>query len=167
VKTIGAYAFYYCSGATKLTIGSSVETIDDYAFSGCTNITSVTIPDSVKTIGGSAFYGCSGATELIIGSSVETIGNYAFSGCSSITSVTIPGSVKYIGSYAFSGLNKIKTIKLTGEVNINLLDRLVTDILTVADNKGTFYYPIGCEDVEMFSIFKGLGWDIIPYEPEQ
>ena len=167
VKIIDAYAFSKCSGATELTIGSNVETIDDYAFSGCSSITSITIPDSVKVIGDYAFRGCSGATELTIGAGVETIEGYAFSGCSSITAVTIPGSVKSVGSTIFSGLNKIKTIKLTGEVNIDLLDRLVTDILTVADNKGAFYYPIGCEDVEMFSIFKSLGWDIVPYDPEQ
>jgi hypothetical protein len=121
----------------------------------------------VKTIGSEAFRGCSSATELTIGAGVESIGGHAFSGCSSITSVTIPGSVKTIGTEVFRGLNKLKTIKLTGEVNIVLLNLLVTDILTVANNKGTFYYPIGCEDIAMFSIFKDLGWDVVPYDPEQ
>ena len=51
VTSIGEKAFFYCSGLTSVTIGSSVTSIGGSAFRGCSGLTSVTIPNSVTTIG--------------------------------------------------------------------------------------------------------------------
>ena len=99
--TIGASAFYNCSGFTSCTIPDSVTSIDTYAFYNCTSLTSIDIPDSVISIGGSAFSGCTSLTSCTIGSSVTSIGNKAFEYCTKLTSIDIPDSVTSIGYSAF------------------------------------------------------------------
>jgi hypothetical protein len=59
VKSIGNYAFAYCSGLTSIIMSNSVKSIGNYTFAYCSSLTSITIPDSVTSIGGRAFYGCS------------------------------------------------------------------------------------------------------------
>ena len=113
-KKIGDYAFYHCSGLTRVTIPDGVTSIGDSAFYECSGLTSVTIPDSVTSIGDEAFYGCSGLTSVTIPGSVTSIGNYAFSRCSSLTSVTIPDSVTSIGYFAFYGCSGLTTINFQG-----------------------------------------------------
>lgn len=87
VTSIGASAFYKCTGLTSATISDSVTSIGSYAFSGCSKLTSVTIPNSVTIIGERAFSGCCSLTSLTIPTGVTNIGKYAFSGCSGLTLV--------------------------------------------------------------------------------
>ena len=54
VKSIGNYAFTYCSLLETVVFENGLESIGDMAFMG-TNITSVTMPQSVKSIGNIAF----------------------------------------------------------------------------------------------------------------
>ena len=103
VTSIGDWAFYGCSGLTKITIPNSVTSIGNYAFQSCSNLTSVTIPNSVTSIGDWAFYGCSNLTSITIPNSVTSIGDRAFYGCSGLTKITIPNSVTSIGDDAFVG----------------------------------------------------------------
>ena len=144
LKTIGNYAFTYCSGLTgaltipdsvtrigsgafescsgltgALTIGNSVTSIGDSAFAYCRGLTgALTIPDSVTTIGNSAFTYCSGLTgALTIPGSVTSIGDGAFSGCSGLTgALTIPGSVTNISSSAFAGCSGLTGVTIPGSV---------------------------------------------------
>ena len=58
VTSIGAEAFYCCSGLTSVTIPNSVTSIGESAFYKCSRLTSVTIPNSVTSIGRDAFYNC-------------------------------------------------------------------------------------------------------------
>ena len=87
--SIGASAFYNCTGLTSITIALGVTSIGSSAFRGCTGLTSITIPSGVTSIGASAFYGCTGLTSITIPSSVTSIGEYAFIGCSSLTSINV------------------------------------------------------------------------------
>jgi len=101
VKTIGYYAFYYCSYLSNAIIPDSITSIGNYSFFYCSKLKNMTIPNSVKSIGNYAFNHCSNISNLVIGSNVESIGSYAFSYCSNLTNVVIPDSVTFIGSYAF------------------------------------------------------------------
>ena len=102
VTSIGASAFWNCSGLTSVTIPNSVTSIGSWAFSSCTGLTSVTIPNSVTSIGEYAFADCTGLTSIEIPNSVTSIENEAFYYCTGLTSVTIPNSVTSIGEYAFA-----------------------------------------------------------------
>ena len=105
VSSIGARAFYGCSGLTSITIPNSVTNIGSYAFNDTEwynnqpnglvyagnfayrykgtmpNNTSITIKDGTAGIAGSAFRDCSGLTSITIPNSVTSIGNYAFYKC--------------------------------------------------------------------------------------
>ena len=94
VTSIGADAFYNCSGLTSVNIPSSVTSIGCEAFRGCTGLTSVNIPSSVTSIGHGAFEDCSGLTSVTIPEGVTKTGIGIFNSCTSLMSVTIPeGSV--------------------------------------------------------------------------
>ena len=116
VTGIGDYAFYDCTGLTRITIPNSVTSIGRGAFSGCTGLTSITIPDSVTSIGDSAFSGCTGLTSITIPDSVTSIGYSAFSGCTGLTRITIPDSVTSIGNCAFEDCTGLTSITIPDSV---------------------------------------------------
>ena len=88
VTSIGAYAFYNCSGFTSITIPNTVTTIGNSAFLGCTSLTSVTIGSGVTTIGVGAFQDCNAITNVTIGNSVTTIGDKCFYRNTNLTNIT-------------------------------------------------------------------------------
>ena len=125
VKTIGNYAFYYCSSLTSITIGSGLTSIGKYAFLDCSGLQKVIVPDIAAWCGikfGDYYANplcyahhlfrdeTKEITDLVIPNNVTSIGDWVFSGCSGLTSVTIPNSVTSIGISAFygcSGLQKV------------------------------------------------------------
>ena len=82
-------------------------------------ITSIVIGDGVTNIGQAAFMGCNNASlgTVTIPTSVETIGIWAFKNCS-MTSVTLPASVKSIGNSSFSECNKLTSVTLNSNPQI-------------------------------------------------
>ena len=110
VNSVGAMAFYACTGLTKIAIGNSVTHIGYSAFRSCTGLASVTFGDSVTTIGAFAFAGCVGLTNVAIGESVADVGSQAFGGCRGLTRVTIPNSVTSFGSTVFLGCTGLTNI---------------------------------------------------------
>jgi hypothetical protein len=52
---VGPFAFRFCTGLTKVTIGEGSEHIGDCAFVGCSGLTNVVLPSTMQTIGSGAF----------------------------------------------------------------------------------------------------------------
>ena len=128
VTSIGAWAFYGCSGLTSVSIPNSVTTIGRNAFSYCSGLTSVTIPNSVTYIEAWAFYDCSGLTSIDVAS-----GNTHYSSIDGVlynyaqdtlikcpdakTSVTIPNSVTSIENEAFSYCSGLTSVTIPNSVS--------------------------------------------------
>ena len=116
--SLGAYAFYGCTGLTTVTLSSKITSIGDYAFNGCTalksvNFSSATSFPMLKEIGDRAFYGCTSIEYFTLTNLVEKIGDSAFGGCSSLLSMAIPSTVKYVGSRAFdNGCTSLTAIQV-------------------------------------------------------
>lgn len=94
LKTVGNYAFYYCTSLESFTFPSSVTTTGTYVFSYCSSLSSVTLSTnaSYKSIGNNMFYYCTSLETLAIPANVTTIGTAVFA-YSGLTEITIPKTV--------------------------------------------------------------------------
>ena len=77
-------------GCKNTTIPNSVKSIGNYAFAYCSDLISVAIPNSVTSIGSSAFEGCDGLTSITIPNSVIRIGDRVFLYCDNLKEIIIP-----------------------------------------------------------------------------
>ena len=130
VTSIGAYAFFKCSGLTSVTIGNSVTSIGSSAFGGCSSLTSVHITDLAAWCNISFEFSNSNplnyahhlylngeeVKDLVIPNSVTSIGKSTFEGCSGLTSVTIGNSVTSIGMGAFSDCSGLTSVTIGNSV---------------------------------------------------
>ena len=116
VKSIGNYAFNYCSSLASVIIPESVTSIGDYAFRNCSSLSSVTIPGSVASMGNGVFSDCKKMKSVTILDGVTKIEASTFWKCSNLTSVTIPASVKIIGIEAFAFCSSLTSVTIPESV---------------------------------------------------
>ena len=121
VQTIGSYAFYKCSGMTRITIPGTLQQIGSYAFFGCASLETAAIPDSVTYIGWYAFCMCSSLKDLSLGSGIKKIESGTFNQCTSLEEVVLPEGLVTLGQ-AFSQCSALKSVtfpatlqKITGD----------------------------------------------------
>ena len=114
VTSIGAGAFYYCSGLTNITIPSGVRNIGSSAFFSCGNLTSVTLPSGLINIESAAFSNCILLNNITIPNSVKNIGDAVFFDCAQLISINIPKSVDWLGENVFAMCYKLESISYGG-----------------------------------------------------
>ena len=184
VTSIGASAFYGCSGLTgDLTLPNSIKTIGTQAFSHCTGFNgTLTLPNSLTTIGENAFDGCSKLTgNLTLPNSITSIGAAAFMNCSGFKgTLTLPNTITSIENGVFfrcSGLtgdltlsNSIKSIKylaFSGCTGFNGTLTLPSSITTIGNSAfsgcsgftGTLILPKSLKTVEESTFEKCSGFN--------
>jgi len=91
VTSIGAYAFYNCTGLTSLSfedVGNSLS-IGSYAFQNCTKLIEVVFPNGLKSLTDQSFNGCKSLTKIEIGSGTTNITADAFAGCNALDYIDV------------------------------------------------------------------------------
>ena len=183
VTSIGASAFYRCSGLTgDLTLPNSIKTIGTRAFSNCTGFNgTLTLPNSLTTIGENAFDGCSKLTgNLTLPNSITSIGAAAFMNCSGFNgTLTLPNTITSIDRSVFlrcSGLtgaltlpNSIKSIEynaFSGCTGFNGTLTLPSSITTIGNSAfsgcsgftGTLILPNSLTSIEKKAFYGCSGF---------
>ena len=183
VTSIGASAFYRCSGLTgDLTLPNSIKTIGTRAFSNCTGFNgTLTLPNSLTTIGENAFDGCSKLTgNLTLPNSITSIGAAAFMDCAGFKgTLTLPNTITSIDRSVFlrcSGLtgaltlpNSIKSIEynaFSGCTGFNGTLTLPSSITTIGNSAfsgcsgftGTLILPNSLTSIEKKAFYGCSGF---------
>lgn len=102
VTSIGSLAFYGCSTAQSVSLGSTVTSIGDRAFKNCRSVTYMGFPSGLLSIGEAAFESCEKLNGIRLPSSLQSLGNYAFNRCISLSHITVPASVTDFGMVVFA-----------------------------------------------------------------
>ncbi len=146
ITCVGYFSFANCSGLVSINIPESVTNIDDYAFDYCTSLKEINIPNGVTTIGHRVFDYCTALTNITIPESVTSIGHYAFANCSSLININIPDAVTHIGQNAFFGCSSLtditipKGVESVGSLFLSGCSSLNT---MVVDPENTVYHSNG------------------------
>ena len=90
---IPTYAFYhpqtgaYKSKLATVLLPDNLRSVGAGAFYRCTGLRSMTFPPEVRSIGNSAFYYCSALSSVVLPASIGFIGSSAFSSCQSLSKI--------------------------------------------------------------------------------
>lgn len=104
-------AFPPADARTSYRVPESVTLIDNFAFFHCTGLSKVILPDSLTEIGEGAFAAVSFSSISLPGS-LKTLGDRVFEDCSKLTSIRFPDSVKKIGQFVCLDCHRLKTAVL-------------------------------------------------------
>lgn len=102
ITSIGAYAFYGCSGIRAISIPNTVRTIGRNAFFECTALELVVLSSTLSRIEYQAFYGCNSLAVIDLPISLEYIGDRAFYLCESLVTITVPRYAERMGKQVFA-----------------------------------------------------------------
>ena len=89
VKTIGSYAFNWCTELKEIYIPDSVTVINEHTFGACLGLRSAHLPTALTEIKRSGFERCPSLKEMVIPAGVTKLGDYVFYNCDSLTSLTV------------------------------------------------------------------------------
>ena len=112
LKTIGVWAFAYCTSLVSINLPNSLESIGERAFFYCKGLQSVSLPPSLMSIGYSGFQDCTSLRSLNIPESVKIIDQCAYAKCKNITSISLPLFLTSIGECTFTKCTNLRFIEI-------------------------------------------------------
>jgi uncharacterized repeat protein (TIGR02543 family) len=116
VTSIGASAFFQCTGLSSLTLPESISSIGQNAFNQCSALTTLSLPSRLTSLGNYAFMNCVGLTSATVPKSLTSIANQIFSGDYNLTSVTLESGLSVMGTYMFENCSLLTTIAIPSTV---------------------------------------------------
>lgn len=137
VESIGAYAFYECSGLTSVDFPNATS-ISRYAFGYCRALTTADFPN-VTSIDIFAFYVCISLTSANF-PNVTSISNYAFATCTSLTTADFP-SVTSVGSSVFVDCKALTSVILRSTTMARLDGTSAFNNTPIKNGTGYIYVP--------------------------
>ena len=175
LKTIGARAFYYCSGLTSIKIGDGLEGIGEEVFAFCSSLNQIYINDLKQwcmiDFASASSNPLSNAhhlyldkkeiKELVIPEGIEAIKQYSFYGGANITTLVMNSGIKEINRNAFSFCTSLTNVRFPETLvsigsyafestNIEELD-IPNGITTI--NENTFF---NCSKLEKIKLPESL-----------
>ena len=114
VKTIGIYAFFYCSNLSSVNLPNAL-TISNNAFAWCPNLTFIDLPQATN-IGNAAFFYCTKLTSIRL-PKVTTLNKGAFNECTVLSNIELP-SITNIVTNTFQGCSALTSIYLPKATSI-------------------------------------------------
>lgn len=105
-------------GCAKTIISDNIKSIGSYAFAYCSGLKNYKIPVSIEEIGKNAFEFCSNLIEIELSPNLETLEEYVFEKCKKLNKVVIKEGTKFIDFFAFKGCNNLKFINIPNSVEL-------------------------------------------------
>ncbi|ASQ46937.1 leucine-rich repeat domain-containing protein [Legionella clemsonensis] len=115
LATIIGWSFYDSIELKSITVTSEVTSIGASAFWGCSGLQHITLPEGIISISFATFWDCSGLQSITLPKGVTSIGDFAFSYCSGLQSITLPEEVTSIGIMAFVECANLHSIMIVSE----------------------------------------------------
>ena len=114
LREIKESAFYKSGIQGELILGDTegLRTIGSFAFAYCSSITSLTIKEGVENVGSYAFQNCISIRNFVIETKDVILGSNVIDGCNQLKTITVPVELSYPNSNTFKG-SKIETIHYT------------------------------------------------------
>ena len=174
LKTLGPYAFSWCSSLKTVVFSNNLSLIDSETFNGCSELEEINIPDSVSYISSAAFSGTKyyntqsnwtdGVLYLgnhiiaanksavsgrcVIREGTRSISNFTFIRCVNLTEVVFPLSLKKIGESAFMFCDNLEHVLYCGTVDQRrsiTIEKNNTSLLNV-----TWHYGFNPDETEYY-----------------
>ena len=187
VTDIGAEAFRYATGITKVNLPNNLEEIGAKAFSGCTNLAEINIPATLTALANDAFVGtklysnntdANGAvyydgcllaltkqlpSEYIVKEGTWLLASEAFKGQDGITSLTLPEGLTTICNGAIAEMSNLKTISLPSTLS-NISNSFVSSCSALSSIYNYAKKPFDLSEITSFVNLKKTGCSL--YVPE-
>ena len=127
ITTIGAYAFYQCTGLTKIVLPETMTKVNGYGFSDCTALEQVTIPVSATYANANAFKNCKAIDKVVLTSgtgagtvykndSTNSVYTYRYTpwyiSRANITEIVVKEGVVSLGAYTFKDCTNLQKVSL-------------------------------------------------------
>ena len=110
------YQFYECGSLEKLHFSDNVKIIPGYCAAYCTNLTEVKLPANVEKIYGHSFIDTAISNIEFPETLISINGTYAFDG-TKLESVAFPKNLTYIGDYSFRNCKQLKEVTFNSHMN--------------------------------------------------